>query len=349
MRLTDERIAELRARHGGERRLYVPTLEARAESGSDGAWTLFGHAAVFERKSDPIPTGFGGSFREVVKRGAFRDVLDENQDVVVLWNHDMRWLLGRTGNQSFTVRESPRGLEYRGTPAPTTYAADLRVLLDRGDISQSSFGFTVKQDRWTETQQDNGDVEVLREILKIDRLYDVSPVAFPAYPQTDAGARSIVVPASLRATSAATPDLEDDAEDDESLAEDLSEAIEALADLLADDLDLFQSAKLSQPIADVIAGLSALLAEHVDDPVADDDSARAAGDEAEHRNENTTAEGEPPAAELEPDEASSSDLAADGSEGDPPAIDSDELDGERDGRPTVADRRRALARIEFGV
>ena len=53
--------------------------------------------------------------------------------------------------------------------------------MDRGDITQSSFAFTVQDDEW-ETD-DNGNN--IRTIKKIDRLYDVSPVTYPAYPNVD--------------------------------------------------------------------------------------------------------------------------------------------------------------------
>ena len=49
-----------------------------------------------------------------------------------------------------------------------------------------SFGFTVILDRWS--YEDNIDV---RELLKV-KLYDVSPVTFPAYAQTECGVRSLV-------------------------------------------------------------------------------------------------------------------------------------------------------------
>ncbi|MCP4072125.1 MAG: HK97 family phage prohead protease, partial [Hyphomicrobiales bacterium] len=56
----------------------------------------------------------------------------------------------------------------------------------RGDITQSSFAFTVKDDTWEEI--DSG---YLRTIKEVDQLYDVSPVTYPAYPDADAGLRSL--------------------------------------------------------------------------------------------------------------------------------------------------------------
>ncbi|GIW49007.1 MAG: hypothetical protein KatS3mg079_483 [Caloramator sp.] len=49
-----------------------------------------------------------------------------------------------------------------------------------------SFGFTVLEDRWG--YQDGIDV---RELVKV-KLFDVSPVTFPAYTETDVGVRTIL-------------------------------------------------------------------------------------------------------------------------------------------------------------
>lgn len=63
----------------------------------------------------------------------------------------------------------------------------LPASLERGDFSQSPFGFLVSEDRWI-TDHDGWPMRV---IYKIGKLYDVGPVAFPAYPQTSAGVRTI--------------------------------------------------------------------------------------------------------------------------------------------------------------
>ena len=59
----------------------------------------------------------------------------------------------------------------------TTYGKDLAISMKRGDITQSSFAFTVAEDDWSTDDSGNN----IRTIKKIDRLYDVSPVTYPAY------------------------------------------------------------------------------------------------------------------------------------------------------------------------
>jgi HK97 family phage prohead protease len=75
-----------------------------------------------------------------------------------------------------------RGLGYEYDSPETTYANDLLELMRRGDVTQSSFGFTVKKDTWIQ----RGNV-MFRFIEKVGRLYDVSPVTYPAYPATTVG------------------------------------------------------------------------------------------------------------------------------------------------------------------
>jgi phage head maturation protease len=63
----------------------------------------------------------------------------------------------------------------------------LREYINRKEITSSSFAFTIENDVWedydTETKK--------RTILKIHRLYDVSPVFNPAYTDTSVGKRSL--------------------------------------------------------------------------------------------------------------------------------------------------------------
>lgn len=95
-------------------------------------------------------------------------------------------LLGWNKASTLFLKEDETGLKVRIVPPDTQWARDLLVPIERGDVSQMSFGFTVISDRWgTEEGMD------VRELVKV-KLYDVSPVTFPAYPQTDVGVRSAV-------------------------------------------------------------------------------------------------------------------------------------------------------------
>lgn len=158
-----------------ERRTFEGDIRVERADGS--APRIIGHAAVFDLLSENL-----GGFREKIARGAFDGVLGD--DVRALFNHESSLILGRTP-RTLSVAVDERGLRYEIEPPDTTTGRDLLVSLDRGDVTQSSFGFSVDEDRWDE--DDEG--RVVRTIMKVKRLYDVSPVTFPAYTDTDVAKR----------------------------------------------------------------------------------------------------------------------------------------------------------------
>lgn len=141
-----------------------------------------GHAAVFDSLSENL-----GGFREVIAPGAFDDVLGD--DVRALFNHDPNAILGRSTAGTLRVGVDAAGLTYEIDPPDTQAARDLLVSMERGDVRESSFGFRVA--RGGDTWDENDDGVLIRTITKVARLYDVSPVTFPAYPDTDAAKRTL--------------------------------------------------------------------------------------------------------------------------------------------------------------
>jgi len=150
------------------RRLNV---ELRADG--DEKPKIIGHAAVFD-----TPAEIWG-FEEVIRKGAFTDAI-KNDDVRALWNHNPDYVLGRTKSGTLVLEEDDIGLKIENDPPETQWAKDLMVSMQRGDVDQMSFGFIVEEEKWSK-REDEPD---LREILKA-RLFDVSPVTFPAYEETD--------------------------------------------------------------------------------------------------------------------------------------------------------------------
>ena len=133
-----------------------------------------GHAAVYGELSEDL-----GGFREMIKPGAFDDVLEN--DVRAFFNHDPNYLLARTSSGTLKLSTDKRGLKYSFDVPDTTAGRDLLVSMKRGDITQSSFAFIVESDSWDE----NKDGQEVRTIEKVSRLYDVSPVSIPAYPSAN--------------------------------------------------------------------------------------------------------------------------------------------------------------------
>jgi uncharacterized protein len=169
-------VRELRAGQNGEK----PTIE--------------GYAAVFGEQSDDL-----GGFIEIIEPGFFDDCLD--QDVRALWNHNDDHVLGRTLAKTLELRQDETGL-YQITyppvfpPDAAQWAQDALVTIRRGDVNQMSFAFITKN-------QNRGDAVDGDEWMRIEgktirvlkkggcrELLDVSPVTYPAYPQTNVSANT---------------------------------------------------------------------------------------------------------------------------------------------------------------
>jgi uncharacterized protein len=168
-----------------ERRTFTGTVIARSE-GENMPKEIGGIAAVINSVTDL------GYFEEVIERGAFDNALNKEYDIRCLFNHEAELILGRTKANTCNVFVNADGnLEYTWVPdyENPTHMSVVRSIM-RGDITQSSFAFTIKEQRWSESSKYGSMGK--RTITVIEDLYDVSPVTYPAYADTEADARSIV-------------------------------------------------------------------------------------------------------------------------------------------------------------
>ena len=132
---------------------------------------VVGYGSVFNSLSENL-----GGFRELISENAFDSVLEN--DVRALFNHNPDYILGRSTAGTLSLSVDEKGLRYSVNIPQTSYGNDLMVSLDRGDITQNSFGFIVEEDDWTQDEEGN----TIRTIKKVSRLLDVSLVTYPAYP-----------------------------------------------------------------------------------------------------------------------------------------------------------------------
>jgi hypothetical protein len=169
-------------------------------AGDDGQGkTLEGHAAVFGMKSEDL-----GGFREIIDAGSFTKAI-KTDDVRALFNHDPNYILGRNKAKTLELEEDEKGLRFTIDMPDTSYARDLAVSVERKDVSQCSFAFRVDGKDGETWEVDGKEVkameafeamwadkkhDIVRHVVKA-RLYDVSPVTYPAYPQTDVKARAL--------------------------------------------------------------------------------------------------------------------------------------------------------------
>ena len=143
-----------------------------------------GYGSVFNKRSVDL-----GGFTEIIATGAFDGVIEESDVKAYLDHNPDRGMLARSrnGEGSLTLSVDEEGLKYAFDAPKTALGDEVIEGLVRGDYSQSSFAFTVADEVWSKEE----DGTYLRTITKINRLYDVSIVADPAYPDTSVAMRSL--------------------------------------------------------------------------------------------------------------------------------------------------------------
>ena len=200
-------------------------VEMRVEDGDEPKIT--GHAAVFNKLSVDM------GFREKVASGAFIESI-EKSDIRALWNHNPDYVLGRNKSGTLKLEEDKKGLAIEISPPDTQWARDLMETIRRGDVDQMSFAFRVVKESWDDQDTKNP----IRTLEEVD-LFDVSPVTYPAYLQTDVKVRSVFEKAGLDANRLAVIMESHTATNDEDIAV-VKQAIDVLNSYLpepAEDLD----------------------------------------------------------------------------------------------------------------
>jgi len=145
-----------------------------------------GVAIVFNSDSQDM------GYIERINPSAIDQETIERSDIFFYLNHDSsRGVLARSryGIGSLTLALSDDGLHYSFEAPKTQLGDELLSYLQRGEITTSSFAFTIAQDgdKWYR----DSDGKLRREITKIDRLFDCSAVFEPAYLATSVSRRKL--------------------------------------------------------------------------------------------------------------------------------------------------------------
>lgn len=151
-----------------------------------------GYATVFDVRYELFSydnwNGYRVHVMEEVDRNAFAEC--DMSDTIMQYNHEGR-VFARVSNDTLTVRPDTRGLFVSADLGGTELGRQLYEEIKGGYTNKMSFGFTVAKDERTEQRDDeNKEITVIRKILKISRLWDVSAVSIPANDATDISARS---------------------------------------------------------------------------------------------------------------------------------------------------------------
>ncbi len=121
-----------------------------------------------------------------------KELFDESlkvRDVVGLWSHDTSQVLGNTKSNTLRIENDKKELRFELDIPNTTVGNDAWELIKRGDVDGVSFGMKVIKDKWSSEERENGKL-YKRSILNAE-LYEISPVAFPAYPANEVNVRSL--------------------------------------------------------------------------------------------------------------------------------------------------------------
>lgn len=162
-------------------------IEVRAGDGEEEKRTIAG-SIKYNTESVEMKDFWGDTFVEEIASGAFDESL-KTRDVVGLWSHDPAKVLGSTKSGSLRIENTKDELRFELDIPNTSAGNDAWELIKRGDVDGVSFGMKVTKNKWTSEMRGNKKV-YKRSILSAE-LYEISPVAFPAYPANEVSTREL--------------------------------------------------------------------------------------------------------------------------------------------------------------
>lgn len=184
---------------------YAPKLREVAEN--QQSRTIEGYAVVFGRESVLI-SDYWDNYKEIIEAGAItQELLDESDIKMTLWHNREKLLARRNkGEGTLDVGIDDKGVWYR-FDAPNTADGDTALeLVKRGDLAGSSFIYSTNEaDDVTYDKLEDG--TIIRHVIKVSRIYDMTIASDPAYTDTTVNARE--VEQNLNPTPASTPEPKD--------------------------------------------------------------------------------------------------------------------------------------------
>lgn len=175
-----------------ERRFFH--TEARAKKADDGRMVIGGYGALFNKYTNV------GWYAEVVMPGFFDGIKSDR--CACLFNHKEDIVLGRTKNNTLTLKIDATGLDYESVLP--SHRSDVYELVEGGYVYESSFAFTTMKSTWEEVdrsllvgllsesdldQLSYGGKVTVRKLEKGRELFDISPVTYAQYEGTTTDTR----------------------------------------------------------------------------------------------------------------------------------------------------------------
>ena len=168
---------------------YQPHLREAADGGESR--TIEGYAIVFGVRSVLLADWYD-RYYEVIEPGAIDEDRLREMDIKMTMFHDREILLARSNKGKGTLKLSVDevGVKYE-FEAPRTCDGDNALeLVRRGDLSGSSFTFWSDEKSSVRYEILDDDV-LLRHVDRIDRVYEMTIAADPAYTETTVTAREV--------------------------------------------------------------------------------------------------------------------------------------------------------------
>ena len=186
----------------------------------EGSRLVSGYAVVFNSRSHVMfDEDRDLYYIEVIAQDAITDELLQRSDVVMNYAHDDNNILARSRNGEGTLKLSvdDKGLFFQFEMPNSALGDQVLESINRGDISECSFAFTLGNDCETWTQEEDG--TIIRTINNILGLYDCAIVTHAAYPETEVSARSLKKLIELYNMKKKDVKLREDALDKEKMTE----------------------------------------------------------------------------------------------------------------------------------
>lgn len=174
-------VDDHKKRSGTEKRSFEGNLRISIDNKTV---TLLGIAIPYNSLS-VNPIGDLPGIKERILPGAFKRSVESGSDIFMLWNHELKYVFGRTSKGTLRLREDPNGIMFENVPPDAQWAKDLIPSIKRGDISSMSFRFADNvEPSWTKEGK-----EYVRNVRDAT-LFEISVVTFPVYESTSVYARS---------------------------------------------------------------------------------------------------------------------------------------------------------------
>lgn len=174
------------------RDINVAAFERRAEGDEK---IVTGYATTFNEPYELFRSAWDGYLyivNEQVDPGAFDET--DMRDIIMQYNHEGR-VFARTSNGTLELDPDEHGLHIRANLGGTEIGRQLYEEIEGGYTDKMSFGFRVGKDKREETEERDEEtgvttVTILRTILSVSKLYDVSAVSIPANDGTSISSRN---------------------------------------------------------------------------------------------------------------------------------------------------------------